>query len=468
MTNRPNIILIIPDDMGWGQASFRGHPHLNTPHLDNMAANGAVMTRFYSNGPQCSPTRASVLTGRAGDRGGVHFHGYRLNLQERTIAQALRNAGYRTAHFGKWHVNGLRGQFGAPMLTTDTHNATAFGFNEWTSNINNIAYQGLVGDHNGNIWEIPGDSSDAIAEFACDFIDDAHDDERPFFAAVCFSAPHAPFFAQASDKVGFESLPEPLQNHLGMIVALDRGVGAIRQKLRDLEIEDNTLVWFFGDNGGIDDTDPDANGPFRDGKDSMYEGGLRLLSIAEWPGTIPVGECGQLSYTADVARTLGALGDIDSGELTCPQDGRDISTALKGSLLIDNRALPFHSLDKAALIADRWKIVTDNIRGDVSWELYNLANDEAEANNLAADNPDIVRSMAKQYIEWYTTVRTSVNGYDYFEQEVVGDYPYSEFWVNDPLYADYVGGWSSRPEYAHTYWEAGQPPKPYFDEKYNF
>ena len=129
---RPNVVLVMADDMGYGQTSYYDHPVLETPNLDAMAAAGLRFDRFYAGAPNCSPTRSTVMTGRNNDRVGVFDHGFPLRLQERTIAQALRDAGYATAHFGKWHLNGLQGP-GVPVLASDARNPGAFGFETWLS-----------------------------------------------------------------------------------------------------------------------------------------------------------------------------------------------------------------------------------------------------------------------------------------------------------------------------------------------
>ncbi len=134
-TSKPNIILVMSDDQGWGQVGYNNHPILKTPNLDAMAENGLRFDRFYAGAPNCSPTRATVLTGRANDRTGVIDHSHALRLQERPLAEALRQQGYATAHFGKWHLDGIRGP-GVPILATDPHNPSRYGFEQWLSTTN--------------------------------------------------------------------------------------------------------------------------------------------------------------------------------------------------------------------------------------------------------------------------------------------------------------------------------------------
>ena len=134
-TKRPNIILVMSDDQGWGQTSYNNHPFLQTPNLDKMAENGLRFNRFYAGAPVCSPTRASILTGRSNDRTGVYAHVYAMCKQEKTLPQALKKVGYKTAHFGKWHLNGLRGP-GVPIFSSDSRNPGQFGFDDWLSTSN--------------------------------------------------------------------------------------------------------------------------------------------------------------------------------------------------------------------------------------------------------------------------------------------------------------------------------------------
>ena len=150
------------DDQGWGQTGYYNHPVLKTPNLDEMAKNGLRLDRFYAGAPQCSPTRASVLTGRSNDRTGVFYHGYPLNKSEKTIAQALKTVGYKTGHFGKWHLNGLRGP-GVPIFKDDKYSPGIFGFDKWLSVTNFFDFDPVM-SYNGEFQEFKGSSSEIIVD----------------------------------------------------------------------------------------------------------------------------------------------------------------------------------------------------------------------------------------------------------------------------------------------------------------
>jgi len=226
----PNIILVMADDMGWGQTGYYNHPVLKTPNLDAMAANGLRFDRFYAGAPNCSPTRASVMTGRSNDRTGVENHGFALRRQERTVAQALRDAGYATGHFGKWHLNGLRGP-GVPIFAGDNHNPGEFGFEEWLS-VTNFFDRNPIMSRNGQFEEFEGDSSEIIVAEALEFIRKQTRAERPFFTVIWYGTPHSPFVAANEDKAAFLELDERSQHHYGELVAMDRSIGALRHGRR--------------------------------------------------------------------------------------------------------------------------------------------------------------------------------------------------------------------------------------------
>ena len=208
---RPNIVLVMADDMGWGQTGYYGHPVLKTPHLDAMAQSGLRFDRFYAGAPVCSPTRATVLTGRSNERTGVMTHGYALRRQEKTIVSALRDAGYATGHFGKWHLNGMRGP-GVPMFATDSHHPGKFGFDKWLS-VTNFFDRNPIMSRQGKFAEFTGDSSEIIVDEALKFIAACAGQATPSFTIIWYGTPHSPFIAADEDKKAFADLDTNSQNH---------------------------------------------------------------------------------------------------------------------------------------------------------------------------------------------------------------------------------------------------------------
>ena len=195
LASKPNIVLVMADDMGWGQTGYYKHPALRTPHLDAMAAGGLRFDRFYAGGPVCSPTRATVLTGRTHDRTGVQSHGFALRKQEKTLAVALRGAGYATGHFGKWHLNGLRGP-GVPILEADSHGPGGFGFDQWLS-VTNFFDKDPVMSRKGTFEEFTGDSSEVIVAEALRFIGSQAAEGKPSFTVIWYGTP-----AQSMERPG--------------------------------------------------------------------------------------------------------------------------------------------------------------------------------------------------------------------------------------------------------------------------
>ena len=278
---RPNIILIMSDDQGWGQTGYMNHPILKTPNLDAMAENGLRFNRFYAGAPVSSPTRASVLTGRSNDRSGVYSHAYPICKQEKTIAQALKKAGYKTAHFGKWHLNGHQGP-GVPILKNDERSPGQLGFDEWLTVSNYFDIDPIM-SRNGEFEEIKGESSHIVINEALKFIENEKDNDKPLFIVIWYGSPHSPWRAEEKAKIHFKNLDDEAQNHYGELVSMDQSIGDFRKGLRDMKIEDNTLIWFNSDNGGLTGFGKETVGGLRGYKGEIYEGGLRVPCIIEWP-----------------------------------------------------------------------------------------------------------------------------------------------------------------------------------------
>jgi arylsulfatase A-like enzyme len=409
---RPNIVLVMADDQGWGQVGYNGHPLLKTPNLDAMAAAGLRFNRFYAAGPVCSPTRASVLTGRTHNRTGVPTHGKRLCLQEKTLAQALKQAGYSTAHFGKWHLNGVRGP-GIPILGDDKNHPGHYGFDTWLSVTNFFELDPLM-SRKGRFEAFKGDSSEVIVAEALKYMEKQQD--APFFVVIWYGSPHSPMQALDRDR---KNLPDDkFGHHLGEIVGIDRSMGMLRNGLRTLGIEQDTLVWYCSDNGGLN-IDPDACGHLRGHKGSVLEGGIRVPGIIEWPGRIRPMATDVPASTMDIMPTLVDLLNLPDDSMLSVRDGESILPLFSGVIPQRSRLIPFVFLKHAALIDGDYKLLSQNRGKDDTWELYDLSKDPGEAKDLSRDLPDRFRQMKALAQAMIRSVEASAEGKDYPEGRVL-------------------------------------------------
>jgi arylsulfatase A-like enzyme len=441
---RPHIVFVMADDMGWGQTGYRNHPVLKTPNLDAMAAGGLRFERFYAGCPVCSPTRASVLTGRANDRSGVLSHGYALRLQEKTIAPALKAAGYATGHFGKWHLNGLRGP-GAPVLADDPCNPGKFGFDEWVSVTNFFDLNPLM-SRQGNIEEFYGDSSEIAVAEAVRFFERHRPEKKPLFAVIWFGTPHSPFRALPEDKTAFSQLDDASANHYGELLAMDRAVGALRSKLRELAMADDTLLVFCSDNGGLSGIKPETVGGLRGNKGTVYEGGLRVPGIIEWPAVIEPRVTTYPACTMDLFPTVADVLELPAEVLTQPIDGVSLRPLFTAELARREKPIPFRYQGQAALIDNRYKLVSTDYRKD-PFELYDLEADPRESRNLAEAEPDVFSRMRRELAAWSDGVDRSFAGKDYAAGRVEPPNPQPISWAESPAYRPYLDEWKKRPEY---------------------
>ncbi|MBT4900843.1 MAG: sulfatase-like hydrolase/transferase, partial [Verrucomicrobia bacterium] len=371
---KPNVVLVMADDQGWGQMGYMNHPALKTPHLDAMSENGLRLDRFYAGGPVCSPTRATVLTGRTHDRTGVFDHGYALRIQEKTLGQAMKRAGYATGHFGKWHLNGLRGP-GAPIFKEDSHHPGAFGFDEWLS-VTNFFDRNPIMSRKGKNEEYSGDSSEIIVDEALKFIKANATANKPFFTVIWYGTPHDPWTAAKADKKSFTKLSQKAQEHYGELVAMDRSIGTLRKGLREMGVAQNTLVWFMSDNGGLPRLDPPTTGGLRSFKGSMYEGGLRVPAIIEWPkGISNVRVTNHPAGAVDIFPTIAEVAGLEKSDLLKPQDGMSLAKLFLKELGPRQKPLPFRSRGRVAVVDNDYKMISFPDSGKTRYELYNLAKD---------------------------------------------------------------------------------------------
>lgn len=413
-TPKPNIVLVMADDQGWGQVGYNGHPHLKTPNLDAMAAAGIRFNRFYAAASTCSPTRASVLTGRVPERTGVPAIGQRLCLQEKTLPQALKKAGYVTAHFGKWHLNGVEGA-GVPVLGDDPNHPGHYGFDEWLSTTNFFDTDPLLG-RNGKFVALKGDSSEVIVKEALDFM--KKQTEKPFLAVIWYGSPHFPWSASADDTRGLpQGAKGRLANHLGELVALDRSIGTLRKGLRDMGVEKNTLIWYCSDNGGLLD-DPDSVGKLREHKGSLYEGGIRVPGIVEWPGRIRPAVTDFPASTMDIFPTVADLLGLPKDAMLDVRDGESILPLFEGQLPKRTHAIPF-TAKGTALIDGDFKLVSIGRGKGRAWELFDLKNDPGEAKDVSAAHAERFKTMRAEAEKLVASVEASAAGKDYPEGRVI-------------------------------------------------
>ena len=420
---KPNIIYIMIDDLGYGDVGCYGSELNRTPHIDRLADKGMLFTDYHTNGPMCTPTRASLMTGKYQHRFGEKFEGplsgktqydEGLPLEATTIAEALGGAGYVTGMYGKWHLG-----YKPPYLPPDQ------GFDEF------IGLGSGDGDHHTHIdrsgrkdwWNNnklrmeEGYSTDLITDHSVDFIQN-HKNE-PFFLYVAHLSIHFPWQGPddpphrvegkdyADDKWGI--IPD--KNNVGphvkaMVESIDDGVGRIMDTLKSLDLLDNTLVIFTSDNGGYThygDThfNISSNGPLRGQKTELYEGGHRVPFIASWPGKIPERITShELVMTMDMFPTFCDLAGANI-PADLELDGISIAPHLVNQQPIGKRTVCWKMDDERAIRKGDWKLL---LLGDKNPELYHLAEDIGETQNLASKYPDRVEELKKEYYEWEADV----------------------------------------------------------------
>ena len=476
--DRPNVVLLMGDDHGWEETGYNGHGHLHTPVLDTMAASGLRMDRFYAGHPSCSPTRGSVLTGRHPVRYGAFAPNWSMRPEEITIAHVLRDAGYATGHFGKWHVGTVKA--GSPL------NPGAMGFDEWLSHDNFFELHPALSRNGGPPERFEGESSAVVVGEAIRFIEESTASGKPFLAVVWFGSPHEPYSGLEEDLALYDELPakyadrtvpltsnetglqierplgDVLRERYAEITAMDRAIGTLRDHLEETGLRENTLLWYNGDNG----TPPSglAETPLRGLKGTMYEGGIRVPGIIEWPARIPEPRATDVAAaTSDILPTLAALAGQPVPDR--PLDGIDLEPLLDGRMTSRPAPIFFWSFDVGGLagrdhdpyidpalqagttplvklmdgiptrrfqnfrypaiderdfagarviMAGDRKLVVDGARGS-GVELFDLRADRAESRNLAASEPAVAADLERRLREWQHAALNSLTGADYRE-----------------------------------------------------
>ena len=447
LANQPNVILIMSDDQGWGDVGFNGNEKLNTPNLDDMAASGVKFDRFYASAPLCSPTRGSCLTGRFPFRFGIlaaHTAGMRVG--EITIAEMLKKKDYTTGFFGKWHIGwvktedaGSRGFYSPPnQHGFDQHFATTSAVPTWDPTVTPEDWKSW-GNKPGQPWKggapyvqdgvpvtenMQGDDSRIIMDRVIPFIES--NKSKPFFAAVWFHAPHEPVLAgeKYTKPYADAGMGNARQNLYGCITAMDEQIGRLRTKLRELNIEKNTIVFFCSDNGPADSLTKKgvaSAGPFKGHKHMMYEGGLLVPACVEWPGTIEGGKSTSVRCsTVDFFPTISNLVGYEFSEKNQrPIDGIDLMPVINGEvnqrgsdLFFGYRRL-YQEVDAVAIISGDWKLFREAKKGGGATRLYNLKQDPYEENDLYPENKQQVTKLKEKLEELDASCQRSRDGADY-------------------------------------------------------
>lgn len=394
---RPNVVLILTDDQGWGDVRRHGNTQLDTPTLDRLAAEGTSLEQYFVS-PLCAPTRASLLTGRYHLRTGVSWVSHDkegMRASEVTIAEVLRQAGYATGCFGKWHNGGYY-----PRHPNGQGFDEFFGF--CGGHLNNYFDSHL--EHNGQPVQAKGYITTAITDRALEFI--AAQQKQPFFCYLAYNAPHSPFQIEDAlfDKHKQRGCDDKLASVYGMVEQLDGQIARVLTKLDELKLAQNTLVVFMTDNGPNSDR---YNGVFRGRKGSIYEGGSRVPCFIRWPGTIAAGaKRTQLSAHLDWFPTL-----LDYCGVALPKDVEIDGRSLRPILEQADANWPARTLFTAtcsrqlspypgAVRTDRYRLIA---KGKTN-ELYDIVADPGEKRDIAAEHVQTVRDLRASYDRWFAAV----------------------------------------------------------------
>jgi arylsulfatase A-like enzyme len=459
----PNIVLIMSDDQGWGETSYNGHPQLETPVLDEMAATGLRLDRFYAASPVCTPTRASVLTGRHANRMGAFGANWSIRPEEITLAPLLKAAGYRAAHYGKWHVGAVKAD--SPL------SPRALGFDESLSHDNFFEMNPALSRNGHPPKRIKGEGSEILVKEALDFVRRSSSEDAPFFLVIWFGSPHSPYECSEEDSAPYRELGEDLSRRYGEIVAMDRAIGQFRDGLDRTGERADPLIWFNSDNGLTNEMIPKGqqanmfNGGLRGTKSHMTEGGLRVPGLIEWPAVISEPRSSAVPcVTSDILPTLLDLLQIAHPKPERPLDGISLKTLIvDGTMEGRPKPIGFFGYDwKAEQENEPWladqsvnEFITETAKkspnakkrktyfknhrhpvagsefektrawidnrykllfpkgGNPEYELYDIVADKEESHDLASEHPEIVKRMATELRAWQLSVEKSLTGADY-------------------------------------------------------
>jgi arylsulfatase A-like enzyme len=421
---RPNLVLILADDLGYGDVGVYGQTRIRTPNIDRLAAEGIRFTDAYAGSTVCSPSRSVLVTGQhtghtrirgnmathggiVGPRGNTTVRRMHLTEADRTIGDVLRDAGYRTAMIGKWHMDGFNPDAGPLDRGFDEF----FGWlvSEPRTYAGNI-YFPPYRFRNRELVAVPGNEAGGRAvyepelsmEEAERFLRSGHD--RPFFLFLSLDLPHSPYEAPDFGPYADSPWPHPMKHYAAMIHNTDRIVGRVLEVLREQGLDEETLVVFTSDNGPRSEPQPqqteiidffESTGPLRGYKRDLSDGGIRVPMIARWPGRVPAGVTSALPwYFADILPTFA---DLAGAETPAAVDGVSVAPALLGLRQdLSDRFMywEFHEGGfSQAVRRGRWKAFRGGLRGPI--ELYEIERDPGETTDIAASHPGVVAQIER-------------------------------------------------------------------------
>ncbi|WP_282135520.1 sulfatase-like hydrolase/transferase [Seonamhaeicola maritimus] len=421
---KPNILMILCDDLGYADVGFNGSKDITTPNLDVLASNGTICSDAYVAHPFCGPSRASLLTGRYAHKIGSQFNlptegdeSKGIDVKETFISKVLQQSGYYTGVMGKWHL-GYQSEYHPNTRGFDDFYGFLGGGHNYFPEQFKAAYKRQKESGRAFIWEYlrPIEHNgkevneteyvtDGLSREAIRFIDEAGKKEDPFFMYLSYNAPHTPMEAKAEDLKVFEHIKDKKRRtYAAMVYAVDRGVGKIVEKLKATGQYENTLIIFFSDNGGKTVTGAN-NYPLKEGKGSSYEGGFRVPMFFHWPNVVPSGKTFEHPVSAlDMYPTLAGLGNaiIPDGKQL---DGKDIwNDFLQGknprkdeSLFIMRHRKGFSDV---AVRKNEWKALKVYQQ---KWKLFNIKNDLGETKDLSSQHPGILNELVSESKEWSAT-----------------------------------------------------------------
>jgi arylsulfatase A-like enzyme len=412
---QPNFVIIMADDLGYGDIACFGNQKINTPHIDALARDGMKFTDFHSNGAVCSPTRAALVTGRYQQRSGVEgvvtaksHRDQGMALAETTFAEVLGPAGYTSGIFGKWHL-------GYPAQYNPVHQ----GFSEFAGFVSgNIDYHSHVDQEMYLDWwqgdridNEPGYLTDLVTNYGVAFI--KKHQTQPFCLYLAHGAPHYPYqgrqdpaIRQAGVQRPGREIPDVERRYKEMIEVMDEGVGRIVSTIKDLGLQDKTLVFFLSDNGPTGSVISifNSTGPLRGSKGTLWEGGHRVPAVASWPGHIRVGSVSHatalgMDLLVTMASLAGATLPVDRS-----MDGVDLSPVLLGTGTLAPRTVFWRAGKGRVARRGPWKLLVQGQKA----QLFNLDDDLGETKDLVQAHPQITAELRKALETWEAEVSQGV------------------------------------------------------------